>query len=312
VTSRSRRPPRPQRPLVPVTAAAVSLASWGTVAHNSGSGWVQALGAVVGGVLVVGLAGPAVAVVRARVWCEGAPTDGTVGKAVDVAVAASSRVRITPLDPPGEPVFAGPTARRDRRSDGAARPGLATMVLRPVRRGVIGHVLVEVASAAPFGLLWWTRRVALRLPTEVHVGPRLGAPDPSSAVAGATRGDGTRHVPGDASEVRGVRPYRPGDSRRQVHWPATAHTGALMVRETEAPAARPAQVVAFLPADPDAAERAAARALGTVVSLQRAGVPVVLTTLEPAGVRVAPVTDRRAASRRLARAVPGQPAPPPR
>ncbi len=63
-----------------------------------------------------------------------------------------------------------------------------------------------------------------------------------------------------------------------------------------------------LPADPDEAERVAERALGTVVDLLGDGAPVLLGTLERSGAVLAPVTDRRVAGRRLARAVPGTPA----
>jgi uncharacterized protein (DUF58 family) len=75
-----------------------------------------------------------------------------------------------------------------------------------------------------------------------------------------------------------------------------------MVRELERPASGPVTVTVELPEDPDAAERAAERALGTVVDLLEKGVPVVLATRESTGPVVGPVADRRAAGRRLARA----------
>ena len=57
--------------------------------------------------------------------------------------------------------------------------------------------------------------------------------------------------------------------------------------------------------DPEAAERVAEGALGTVVGLLEGGAPVLSGTREPAGQVVAPVADRRSAGRRLARAVNG-------
>jgi uncharacterized protein (DUF58 family) len=38
---------------------------------------------------------------------------------------------------------------------------------------------------------------------------------------------------GGGPEYLGVREYRPGDSPRHVHWPSTARTGTIMVRELE-------------------------------------------------------------------------------
>jgi uncharacterized protein (DUF58 family) len=104
--------------------------------------------------------------------------------------------------------------------------------------------------------------------------------------------------------VRGARAYRPGDSRRHVHWPASAHAGELMVREMEAPVADPVTVNVNLPSDPEQAEHVAERALGTVLRLMNGGAPVNLATTEPSGPVLGAVADRRAAGRRLARAVP--------
>ena len=75
-----------------------------------------------------------------------------------------------------------------------------------------------------------------------------------------------------------------------------------MVRELERPSAAPVTVTVTLPADPEEAERVAERALGTVVLLLGQGVPVLMATVETAGPVLAPVPDRRAAGRRLARA----------
>jgi hypothetical protein len=78
-----------------------------------------------------------------------------------------------------------------------------------------------------------------------------------------------------------------------------------MMRELERPRAETITVTVVLPRDPDAAERLAERALGTVVRLLDRGAPVVLATTEPLGPVRAPVADRRAGGRRLARAVSG-------
>jgi uncharacterized protein (DUF58 family) len=52
------------------------------------------------------------------------------------------------------------------------------------------------------------------------------APTPERAMHAAPRR-------GTGPEYLGIREYRVGDSMRHVHWPSTAHHGALMVREFE-------------------------------------------------------------------------------
>ncbi|HVC68717.1 MAG TPA: DUF58 domain-containing protein [Acidimicrobiales bacterium] len=286
---------RPVRPLVPITSSFFVLLGWGVVAHNSGAGWVQALGDVLAGTLLLGIAGPGVILARVRLEVTAVPSDATVGLPVDLRVVSSSRVRLTPIDPSGPATFVGPARGSSAGSD--------VVTLVPVRRGVVAGLTVNLASAAPFGLLWWTRRAHLDLPSELHIGPKLGQSVALPRQDDDHAGDSAQRSSRDIGEPRGVRPYRPGDSRRGVHWPATAHSGELMVREMEGPTAEPVVVVVTLPAEVDKAESVAERAFGTLVALFDRGMAVVLTTTEQSGRRTGAVADRRSAGRRLARAV---------
>ncbi|MGA2519875.1 MAG: DUF58 domain-containing protein [Acidimicrobiales bacterium] len=296
------------------------LLGWGLVAHNSGAGWVQAIGDVLAGTLAVGLLAPGVVTARASVRVDATPADGTAGLPVELTVTARTRLRVRPLDPPGPESFVGPrgswrlapgrgAAFGHRSGPGGAEAydrggaGDGEVTLVPEHRGVHDAITLEIASAAPFGLLWWRRTVVVALPRQLHVRPRLGVPRPLPAGRDDTGGDGSQRAPVQVGEPRGVRPYRPGDQRRWVHWPATAHAGELMVRDMEGPTTGPVSVEVRLPGDPEAAERAAERALGTVVALVDAGTPVVLRTNEVDGPSIGTVGDRRSAGRRLARAV---------
>jgi uncharacterized protein (DUF58 family) len=302
----------PVRPLVPIVSCAGVLLAWWLVAHNSGAGWVQAVGDVLAGVLAVGLIAPAVVVARATVTVFDTPSDGTAGLPVELSTVSNTRVRARPVHPPGPEVFVGPhratpgaPPRRAAPSPGAGGPGGGGdgLTLLAVHRGVHDRVVVEVASAAPFGLLWWRKTVVVRLPRVLHVGPRLGKPLPLPPGREDISGSGYLEAPVQIGEPRGVRPYRPGDHRRWVHWPATAHSGELMVREMEGPTAEPVTVEVRLPADADAAERMAERALATIVAVVDRGGSVLLSTTESGGPKLGAVGDRRSAGRRLARAV---------
>ena len=59
------------------------------------------------------------------------------------------------------------------------------------------------------------------------------------------------------ADVRGVRPYRPGDSPRDVHWRTTARRNSLMVREYDStePLDLVLVVEAWVPVTPAAADR---------------------------------------------------------
>jgi uncharacterized protein (DUF58 family) len=281
--------------MAPMAVAVMIIVLWWLVAHNAGAGWVQLLGDLVFGALLIGIVGPWVVVTRAKLEVLSAPADAVAGMRVDLVVGASTRLRVRAVAPPGPEVFVGPAGRSDSVG--------ARVTLVPERRGLHDAVTLDIASAAPFALQWWTRRVRLPLPSDLHVSPRCGRPARALSSPREEAGAVVARPRTDVGFPRGARPYASGDNRRLVHWRATAHTGRLMVREVERPSADAVTVTVELPEDPVEAERVAERALGTVVQLLDHGTPVLLGTVEPSGPVLATVADRRRAGRRLARAV---------
>jgi uncharacterized protein (DUF58 family) len=292
---RLRARPHPVAWFAPVAGSAVAMLAWAGVAHSSGSGWVQAVGALLAAVLVTGLVAPLFPTWRASVSCTASPSDGEAGQAVALTLSASGPLRIRPLSP------TGPVAR----ATGSAR-GTRTVAVTvtPERRGVVEAIAVELASCAPFGVLWWAREVEVPLPRPLHVAPRFGEAVPMATVPETPAGEAPLRVPSGAGEPRGVRPYRPGDTRRSVHWPATSHVGSLMVREKERQTDDPVVVDLVLPPDPGAAEAESERVMASLTHYLLRGRPVVLGTRERHGPVVRAVRDRIDLGRRLARAVP--------
>ncbi len=291
---RLRRRVHPVAWIGPVAGSIITLAAWAGVAHSSGSGWVQAVGALLGAFLLVGLVAPVWPAERARVACTVAPFDGRAGTPVELTVEADRPVRVRPIFPRGHDHQAGGHQRGSRS---------VVLQMTPGRRGVLDAVVVEVASSAPFGLLWWAREVELPLPHLLHIAPRTGESDGRPVTADHALGEAAPRVPSGIGEPRGVRPYAPGDPRRAVHWPATSHAGVLMVRESERPTDDPVFVELVLPGDPAAAETEAERIMAVVTECLARHQPVVLATLETTGRVVRPVADRVESGRRLARAV---------
>ena len=279
----------------PVAGTVITLAAWAGVSHSSGSGWVQVVGALLAAFLFVGLAAPAWPARRARVACTAVPTDGRAGSPLELTLRSDRPVRVRPVYPGGPDHQAG-----------GSQHGARTFVLpvTPARRGVLDAVVVEVASSAPFGLLWWAREVELPLPRLLHVAPRTGPSGATITTGDDTPGEARPRVPSGIGEPRGIRPYAPGDPRRAVHWPATSHAGILMVRESERPTDDPVYVELTLPHDPAAAEAEAERMMSGISDCLARNQPVVLASLEATGRVVRPVADRVDLGRRLARAVP--------
>jgi len=265
------------------------LLAFGAVAHASGSGWVQAIGAVTAGIATVGFVAPALVASRLDVRCAECPRDGTSGEPLSIELVANHPLRCIPSRPKGVAAVMP-----------AGEPVIVNVT--PPSRGVVPSVRVRLATAAPLGLLWWSVDRVVQLPRTIEISPRVthGTVSGSESI-GDDEGHG-RPVLAPTGEVRGVREYQHGDSRRRVHWRATAHTSSLMVRETEELPDNPVKIVAELSDDPERAERQAGDVLGAVADLLAAGKRVILETIEHGRRVSALVSDARHAGRRLAQA----------
>lgn len=102
-----------------------------------------------------------------------------------------------------------------------------------VRRGVQPIGPLQIISTDPFGLA--RRRHVLGARTTVTVVPALIDLPSITNYAGAVGGilhTTTDHL-GQGADNLIARPYVPGDSMRRIHWRASAHLDALMVRQEE-------------------------------------------------------------------------------
>ena len=217
---------------------------------------------------------------------------GMVGLLVVNGVLARLQVRRVAArpSPPPPPAHAGEDARVEVRvANTSARTAAAFTLTSPdapgggwaferlpagaeagaggprVRLGRGRHRLRRsvVTSSYPFGFLVYERPGSGS--GEVVVLPALGRVDAEGlrrwAVRTAAGDDRNRKVlrraTADQADVRGVRPYRPGDSLRWVHWKSSARRRELMVREYDA-APTPDLVLAvepWLPPKPTPADR---------------------------------------------------------
>jgi uncharacterized protein (DUF58 family) len=112
-----------------------------------------------------------------------------------------------------------------------APPGARAYVELPIRAGKRGLQRIDrlrVSSSHPFGLFRvWTW---VHAPIVVIVYPRPAGSLPQPADSGARSGARPRGAVG-TDEWLGLRPFRDGDSPRQVAWKAYAREAPLLVKE---------------------------------------------------------------------------------
>lgn len=104
------------------------------------------------------------------------------------------------------------------------------------RRGVYDLGPLEVHLSDPFGVAAWKAHAAPA--TQLTVFPRVDVIEPLPQTLGHDPHAATDHptaIGRGGEDFYGLRPYEQGDDLRRVHWPTTAKTGELMIRQDEMP-----------------------------------------------------------------------------
>jgi uncharacterized protein (DUF58 family) len=112
----------------------------------------------------------------------------------------------------------------------------AQLSVVPPHRGWHGVPTLVVATVFPFGLFraWSVWRPAAR----VLAWPLPETPAPALPAQGSSASDERAARQGAGSELDGVRPWRRGDTMRQVVWKKVARSGEMVSRETAGTATR--------------------------------------------------------------------------
>jgi uncharacterized protein (DUF58 family) len=270
---------RPSRVKAPaLVMIALSLAFFG-ISRTSGSGWATVLVATLLGSTVAGAILPMIRLARTDISVQ-APTDGTVSLAL-------------PLEIDGKP---GLVADIPALDTGRFHATKGTFFTRPNRRGVFATLAVELRSSSPLGMVEWKKTCKIGLSAPLEVGPYPTEVELTDAAPTPDVGE---------EDLRGIRAYVPGDSSRKLHWPATARTGEMMIRETDGVTVAPVVIVVDLVGPDVAVEPTVSRAAGLANAALKRGAVVVLVTAETSGPATGSVSNPLEVSRRLARAVVG-------
>lgn len=109
-----------------------------------------------------------------------------------------------------------------------------TLIEEPIvaqfpRRGSYRDNAFQFVTRFPFGFT--ERRIKVVLRGEVVVYPSIDPREEISALLERMEGELEAKLRGRGDDFYRIRPYEYGESARHVDWKATAHTGALQVRE---------------------------------------------------------------------------------
>ena len=150
----------------------------------------------------------------------------------------------------------------------------ATATLQPCfpRRGLHMLPAIRLGTRYPFGLFAKSAPAAPSLPILVY--PALAPPPAVPAEATGERQ--AAHRRGAGGELFDLRPYRPGEDMRLIHWRVTAKAGRLMLRETAAETGRSLTIILERApgGSPEAVEADVSRAAGAALAACALGAAV--------------------------------------
>jgi uncharacterized protein (DUF58 family) len=249
-------------------------------------------------IVAVGFLWPIVALLVVRVRVSSCPSDAMVGRPFDLGLELRG-------------IGGGIDLRMVGRGQpwrSADVPDRVLLPVTPTTRGRLGALQAEIQLSGPLGIVRARRRVILALPRTLWIAPAPTAERWTLDPAGA--GDGNvvsarASLVGDA--VRSTRPYRPGDPAHLVHWPSTARSGSLVVRELEPPAGIAVAVVVALNGSVDQDDQTVSRASGLIRAIHSSGGRVALCTFDDGAAHTSVVTSLLEADRLLAAASAGPP-----
>lgn len=208
-------------------------------ANQTQVGWLYVMSALLAGIVVVGFGinrGALKGITMERQIGSGEYEEFFEGEAVNITLTLSN-ARRTPVAqlraretcPLTDPASEHHTLDIFLPS---LPPGQTAQLQYPVeiyRRGLHEFLPLAISTRAPFGLFHQKR--ALPFPSPVLVYPELRSLARLDLLDRQPSVNLTRPRAGWGTEVIGVRPYRPGDSPRHIHWRSVARTGQLISKE---------------------------------------------------------------------------------
>ena len=112
---------------------------------------------------------------------------------------------------------------------------------------------------------------------------------------------------GGVAENYDLRPYRPGDELRQIHWKVSAKVGSLIYREAMEPAQKRVVLTLTLSGTPEELDRKLGRVQGVSTQLLNRGAPHIIYCQTEAGILTLEVTDMKSQEQAMRSLISGKP-----
>lgn len=112
---------------------------------------------------------------------------------------------------------------------------------------------------------------------------------------------------GGVAENYDLRPYRPGDELRQIHWKVSAKVGRLIYREAMEPAQKQVVLTLTLSGTPEQLDRKLGRVYGVSGQLLSRGAPHIIYCRTAGGILTLEVTDQKSQEQAIRSLIGGEP-----
>jgi|GEM_PF-4881440 len=215
--------PQPRYKLLTLSLYTICLFGFFIAAHESGSGFVQAMGALLLGMVLANFIMSFYILQKAEIKIISAPYDGTTGQALSIELLANKNIQLD--------LFLG-----GKNKIAIAKNTKTSLLLRPAHYGLLQEVSFFAFSSYPFGIIRLYRKINCNLCSPLHIAPLPLNPDGN--ISGGDTLDtreGALSLKSVSGDLRSLSPYRTGDAVSSISWPKSAQTQQMLVKVHENP-----------------------------------------------------------------------------
>ncbi len=214
--------PNPKHSIIAFTTLILGLLLFFIAAHESGSGFVQIVGAVLFAAIISNSLISFSRVRHARITVTSVPYDGTTNHNIHIGVTGNKDILVTLDSGKTKSAF----VQKDKET---------IFSVKPSHCGLYKEIDLIVVSSYPFGLITFHKKVTCHFPTILYVAPEPTITEKAEfELNSLTKEAKSARRNSNSGNLKSIVEYQPGDSISAISWSKTAQMQQLLTKTHEA------------------------------------------------------------------------------
>lgn len=212
--------PKPQHSLLLFAAIFLFLLGFFIAAHESGSGFVQIVGAVLFSMVLTNAVLSFFHLKSSSVTIISVPTDATTNQEFNIVLRGTKNTFLTLPDDEKNSFFFG-----DEEKEFSIKPSYC---------GLYQNAEFILSSSYPFGIIALQKKITCSFPNQVYVAPQeLKTQETDRKIESITKEADFVYRNSNSGNLKSIVDYQPGDLLSSISWSKTAQTQQILVKTHE-------------------------------------------------------------------------------